>query len=47
MATFEQSLLVLVKSGRVNVEAALEASSARHDFELMLQQAEIPIPSIV
>jgi len=46
MATFEQSLLELVKSGRVNVQAALEASSARHDFELMLQQAEIATPSI-
>ena len=46
MATFEQSLLELVKSGRVSVPAALEASSVRHDFELMLQQAEIATPSI-
>jgi len=46
MATFEQSLLELVRSGRVSVPAALEASSARHDFELMLQQAEIATPSI-
>ena len=46
MATFEQSLLELVRSGRVSIPAALEASSARHDFELMLQQAEIATPSI-
>ncbi|HEY7659478.1 MAG TPA: type IV pili twitching motility protein PilT, partial [Actinomycetota bacterium] len=45
MCTFDQSLLALVKSGRVSVEAALGASSRPHDFTLQLQQARIPIPT--
>jgi twitching motility protein PilT len=45
MCTFDQSLLELVKAGRVTVEAALHASSNRHDLTLQLQQARIPLPS--
>ena len=44
MCTFDQSLLELVRDGRVAVEAAMEASTAPHDFQLMLQQAGIPVP---
>jgi twitching motility protein PilT len=44
MCTFDQSLLELVKSGQVTVEAALEAASSPHDFTLQLQQARIPLP---
>ena len=39
MVTFDQSLLELVRQGRVTVEAAFQAVSSRHDFELALQQA--------
>ncbi len=41
MTTFDQSLLELVKSGRVAVSDAREASSAPHDFDLLLQQAGV------
>jgi twitching motility protein PilT len=44
MRTFDQSLLELVREGRVDVEAAMEASTAPHDFQLMLQQAGMPVP---
>ncbi len=44
MMTFDQSLLSLVRSGRVTVEHALTASSRPHDFQLQLQQAGIPLP---
>ena len=44
MCTFDQSLLELVRDGRVAVETAMEASTAPHDFQLMLQQAGIPVP---
>jgi len=44
MRTFDQSLLELVREGRVDVEAAMEASTAPHDFQLMLQQAGLPVP---
>src|SRR5581483_4485736 len=51
MTTFDQSLLELVRSGRVSIEKAMEASSAPHDFQLLLQQAglwrssaEVPPP---
>jgi Tfp pilus assembly ATPase PilU len=44
MMTFDQSLLGLVRSGRVAVEHALTASSRPHDFQLQLQQAGIPLP---
>jgi twitching motility protein PilT len=41
MLTFDQSLLQLVRSGSVSVEAALAASTNPHDFLLHLQQAGI------
>jgi twitching motility protein PilT len=42
MITFDQSVLELVKQGKVTVEAALAASSNPHDLQLQLQQAGIP-----
>ena len=44
MRTFDQSLLGLVRAGKVSVEAALTASSNPHDLTLQLQQARIPLP---
>jgi twitching motility protein PilT len=43
MITFDQSLLALVKEGRISVEEASGASSSTHDFTLMLQQAGIAV----
>jgi twitching motility protein PilT len=46
MMTFDQSLLELARSGRVSAEAALEAATSPHDFQLMLDQqagARVPI----
>jgi twitching motility protein PilT len=45
MHTFDQSLLGLVKSGKVTVEAALAGSSSPHDLTLQLQQNDIALPS--
>lgn len=45
MSTFDQSLLGLVQSGKVEVEHAMAAASSPHDFELMLQQAGISLPA--
>jgi twitching motility protein PilT len=45
MFTFDQSLLAFVKAGRISVEAAIEASTAPHDLQLMLQQAGVPASS--
>jgi twitching motility protein PilT len=45
MFTFDQSLLALLQAGRISVEAAMEASTAPHDLQLMLQQAGIAGPS--
>jgi twitching motility protein PilT len=45
MFTFDQSLLALVRSGRITVEAAIEASTAPHDLQLMFQQAGVPVAS--
>jgi twitching motility protein PilT len=39
MQTFDQHLLELVRSGRVELPEAIEASSKPHDFQLMLQAA--------
>jgi twitching motility protein PilT len=39
MQTFDQSLLSLVKLGGISFESALAASTAPHDFQLLLQQA--------
>ncbi len=47
MFTFDQSLLALVQAGRISVEAAMEASTAPHDLQLMLQQAGIAGPTAV
>ena len=44
MLTFDQSLLQLVKGGRVSLDAALAASTNPHDFQLLLQQAGIASP---
>jgi len=38
MCTFDQSLVLLVKSGDITVEAAMEGASNPHDLQLMLQQ---------
>ncbi len=44
MTTFDQSLLALVRDGKVSAKSALEAASNQHDFTLQLQQARIPLP---
>jgi hypothetical protein len=44
MMTFDQALLELIKDGRVSVDDAMQAVSSKHDFELALQQAGIPLP---
>jgi twitching motility protein PilT len=44
MMTFDQALLQLIQQGRVSVDDAMQAVSSKHDFELALQQAGIPIP---
>lgn len=43
MATFDQSLVELVKSGEVAVQSALESSSSPHDLQLMFAQAGISV----
>jgi twitching motility protein PilT len=45
MVTFDQSLLGLVKAGKITVEAALAASTNPHDLTLQLQQAGIGVPA--
>jgi twitching motility protein PilT len=45
MQTFDQSMLVLVKEGKIDAIDAIEVASNRHDFELALQQAGIAIPA--
>ncbi|MGH2680095.1 MAG: type IV pilus twitching motility protein PilT [Actinomycetota bacterium] len=44
MMTFDQSLLVLLKEGKISTEAAFEVVSNRHDFELAMQQAGLALP---
>jgi twitching motility protein PilT len=44
MITFDQWLLNLIQEGKVSVDDAFKAVSSRHDFELALQQAGIPLP---
>ena len=44
MITFDQCLLQLVQEGKVTVEDAFQAVSNRHDFELAMQQAGMPLP---
>jgi twitching motility protein PilT len=45
MFTFDQSLLELVRTGRVSPESALVASTAPHDLQLMFQQAGVTVPT--
>lgn len=45
MVTFDQTLLRLIQEGKVSVEDAMQAVTSRHDFELALQQAGLPIPA--
>jgi twitching motility protein PilT len=44
MTTFDQSLLALLQEGWITAEAAFEAVSSRHDFELAMQQAGLSLP---
>jgi twitching motility protein PilT len=44
MMTFDQSLLVLLQEGKISTEAAFEAVSSRHDFELAMQQVGLSLP---
>jgi twitching motility protein PilT len=44
MMTFDQALLQLIREGVVSVEDAMQAVSSKHDFELALQQAGMPLP---
>jgi twitching motility protein PilT len=45
MMTFDQSLLALLQEGTVSTEAAFQAVSSRHDFELAMQQVGLPLPA--
>jgi twitching motility protein PilT len=45
MVTFDQSILELLKQGRIDVEAAMQAVSSQHDFELAMQQAGMALPA--
>ena len=47
MRTFDQSLIELVKEGRVSIDAAREAATSPHDFTLALQQAGLGAGSSV
>jgi twitching motility protein PilT len=44
MVSFDQSLLDLIRDGKVSVDDAMRAVSSKHDFELALQQAGIALP---
>jgi twitching motility protein PilT len=44
MTTFDQSVLKLLQDGRITTEAAYEAVTSRHDFELAMQQVGLPLP---
>jgi twitching motility protein PilT len=44
MITFDQSLLQMLKDGRITVEDAMKAVSNQHDFQLAMQQAGMAIP---
>ena len=43
MMTFDQSVLALLQEGRITTEAAFEAVTSRHDFELAMQQVGLPL----
>ena len=44
MVTFDQSMLELLRHGKISVDAALKAVTSRHDFELAMQQAGLTVP---
>jgi twitching motility protein PilT len=44
MMTFDQSVLKLLQEHRITTEAAFEAVTSRHDFELAMQQVGLPLP---
>ena len=44
MMIFDQSLLILLQEGKITTEAAFQAVSSRHDFELAMQQAGLAQP---
>jgi twitching motility protein PilT len=44
MMTFDQSVLRLLQEHRITTEAAFEAVTSRHDFELAMQQVGLPLP---
>jgi twitching motility protein PilT len=44
MVTFDQSILELLKRGRIDVDAAMQSVSSKHDFELAMQQAGMSVP---
>jgi twitching motility protein PilT len=44
MVTFDQSILELLRQGKITVDAALKAVTSRHDFELAMQQAGMTVP---
>jgi twitching motility protein PilT len=46
MSTFDQSLLTLVRDGKVTVDAAMKAVSSQHDFVLAMQQAGMEAPAV-
>jgi twitching motility protein PilT len=43
MMTFDQSMLQLLKDGRITVDSAMKAVSNQHDFQLAMQQAGLTI----
>jgi twitching motility protein PilT len=45
MMTFDQSLLALLQEGTITTEAAFQAVSSRHDFELAMHQVGLPLPA--
>jgi twitching motility protein PilT len=46
MMTFDQSLLKLVKDGRVTVDNAMKNVTSQHDFVLAMQQAGMETPAV-
>jgi twitching motility protein PilT len=47
MQTFDQALLKMVQEDTVTVKDAMAIASSPHDFALMLQQAQIDVPSVL
>jgi twitching motility protein PilT len=44
MITFDQSMLELLKDGKITVESAMKSVSNQHDFQLAMQQAGLSVP---